>query len=253
MKVTFLGTGTSQGVPMIACDCPVCQSTDPRDKRLRSSVFIEVKDKQIVIDTGPDFRYQMLRENVKRLDAVLFTHMHKDHIAGLDDIRAFNYRQGKAVDIYADELVQEALKREFYYIFSAERYPGVPQVEMHLVEQLPFSIGDVCIQPIDVMHYKLPIKGYRIGDFTYLTDVKTVSEASRKLIKGSKILVVNALQREPHISHFTLSEAIAFAKEIGAEQTYLTHIGHRMGKYIDVSMELPSNIHLAYDRLELEL
>lgn len=238
---------------MIACDCAVCQSTDPRDKRLRSSVLIAAYGKQVVIDTGPDFRYQMLRAKVEHLDAVLFTHMHKDHIAGLDDIRAFNYRQGTAVDIYADESVQEALKRDFYYVFAGQKYPGVPQVEMHLVEQSALWIGDLCVRPIDIMHYKLPIKGYRTGDFTYLTDVKTVSETSKEQIRGSKVLVINALQKEPHISHFTLSEAIAFAQEMGAEKTYFTHIGHRMGKYADVSKELPANIFLAYDGLQLEI
>lgn len=253
MTIKFLGTGTSQGVPVIACNCSVCTSSDYRDKRLRSSILITHKGNNIVIDTGPDFRYQMLRAQVKHIEAVLYTHAHKDHIAGLDDIRAFNYFQGTAIDVFADNLVEEALKREFYYIFAEHKYPGIPQINLRNVDSQPFFIQGLGVQPIDIMHFKLPIKGYRFGDFTYLTDVKSVSESSINLIKGTKILVVNALQREPHISHFTLSEAIDFANQIGANHTYLTHISHRLGLHEEISNELPSGIHLAYDGLEISL
>lgn len=253
MTIKFLGTGTSQGVPVIACDCSVCTSTDMRDKRLRSSVMITTQGKNIVVDTGPDFRYQMLRENVKHLDAILYTHAHKDHIAGLDDVRAFNYFQGVAIDVYADHLVQEALKREFYYIFADHKYPGIPRINLHEVTDKPIYIGDIRAEPIDIMHYKLPIKGYRFGDFTYLTDVKTVSQASIEKIRGTKILVVNALQQESHISHFTLKEAISFAKEVGAEQTYFTHISHRLGLHREIANILPPGMFLAYDGLTFSL
>ncbi|MCO5936315.1 MBL fold metallo-hydrolase [Mucilaginibacter sp. RB4R14] len=253
MTITFLGTGTSQGVPVIACTCPVCLSTDKHDKRLRTSILIEAEAKVIAIDSGPDFRYQMLREKVMHLDAIVFTHEHKDHVAGMDDIRAFNYKQQMPVDIYADDRVQLALRREFPYIFDNKGYPGIPQVNLHTVTLKPFNVGDVHFTPIEVMHYKLPVKGYRIKDFTYITDAKTLSEVEKDKIRGSKILVINALQKEKHISHFTLDEAIAFARDIGAKQTYLTHISHRLGKHADVSIELPAGIYLAYDGLKLEI
>lgn len=253
MKVTFLGTGTSQGVPVIACDCEVCISVDPKDKRLRSSILIESDDKSVVIDTGPDFRYQMLRANVQKLDAVIFTHQHKDHIAGLDDIRAFNYKQKAVMDIYANLAVQESLKREFYYVFSDIKYPGIPQIDMHEIQSEIFSVGDIEFTPIEVMHYKMPVLGFRVNDFTYITDAKTISESEIEKIKGSKTLVINALQKEKHISHFTLEEAIAFAQMINAETTYFTHISHRLGKHEDVSAYLPKGIHLAYDGQEIHI
>ncbi|MVN22012.1 MBL fold metallo-hydrolase [Mucilaginibacter arboris] len=253
MRITFLGTGTSQGVPMIACNCAVCTSDDPRDNRLRSSILVEENGKNVVIDSGPDFRYQMLRAKVKHLEAVVFSHEHKDHIAGLDDIRAFNYFQNAAVDVYADFRVQAALKREFSYIFSDYQYPGIPQIRLKTINHQPFTAAGIPFIPIEVMHYKLPVLGFRIHDFTYITDAKTVSEAETEKIKGSKILVVNALQKEKHISHFTLAEAITFAEKIGAETTYFTHISHRLGRYQDVSGELPENIQLAYDGLQLEI
>lgn len=253
MKITFLGTGTSQGIPVIGCGCAVCQSTDSRDKRLRVSVLIETNDKTIVIDSGPDFRYQMLRAGVKDLDAILFTHEHKDHVAGLDDIRPFNYLLKKRIDIYATERVQQALKREFSYIFSEIQYHGIPQINVHTVTDQPFNIGESTITPIEVLHYKLPVIGYRIKDFTYITDAKTVSEQSFEKIKGSRYLVINALQREDHISHFTLNEAIAFADKVGAEFTYFTHMSHNLGLHAEIEKELPSHIKLAFDGLTFEV
>jgi phosphoribosyl 1,2-cyclic phosphate phosphodiesterase len=251
--ITFLGTGTSQGVPIIACGCEVCTSADHHDKRLRTSVLLEVDGKVISIDSGPDFRYQMLRAGVKHLDAVVFTHEHKDHIAGLDDIRAFNYFQQEAMDVYATPRVQDALKREFSYIFAEYKYPGIPQLNLHTIGDEPFFVGPVKFTPIQVLHYRLPVLGFRIKDFTYITDAKTISPAEIEKIKGSKVLVINALQKEPHISHFTLNEAITLAQQIGAEKTYLTHISHRLGKHADVSQELPEGIELAYDGLRVEL
>ena len=198
MKITFLGTGTSQGIPVIACDCAICTSNDTRDKRLRASILIEHKNKVIVIDSGPDFRYQMLRAKVKHLDAIVFTHEHKDHVAGMDDIRAFNHKQQSEIDIYAHERVQDALKREFSYIFSHIKYPGVPLVHLHEINNKPFKIGEVELLPIEVMHFKLPVFGFRINDFTYITDAKTVSEEEKSKIKGTKAMVINALQKEKH-------------------------------------------------------
>jgi phosphoribosyl 1,2-cyclic phosphate phosphodiesterase len=253
VTITFLGTGTSQGVPVIACNCEVCTSADLRDNRLRSSILVEAHGKVIVIDSGPDFRYQMLRANVQRLDAIVFTHEHKDHIAGLDDIRAFNYRQQSAIDVYAHPRVQEALKREFHYIFSEIKYPGVPELTIHTIGTEPFSVGKVGFIPIEVLHYKLPVLGFRIGGFTYITDAKTVSEKEKEKIKGTKILVINALQKQSHIAHFTLDEAIAFAKEIDAEETYFTHVSHRLGTHAAISSALPEGIELAHDGLKLDL
>jgi phosphoribosyl 1,2-cyclic phosphate phosphodiesterase len=249
LKITFLGTGTSQGIPVIGCGCAVCQSVDARDKRLRVSILIETGDKTLVIDSGPDFRYQMLRAGVKDLDAIVFTHEHKDHVAGLDDIRPFNYLLHKKIEIYASLRVQEALRREFSYIFEDTKYFGLPQINMHTVVDMPFTIGQSTLIPIEVMHHKLPVNGYRIGDFTYITDAKTISDTSLAKIKGCKYLVINALQRENHISHFTLAEAIAFAAKAGAEITYFTHMSHNLGLHADIERELPPNIRLAYDGL----
>lgn len=252
MTITFLGTGTSQGVPVIACGCEVCTSTDTRNKRLRSSILVE-GDKTVVIDSGPDFRYQMLRANVQHLDALIFTHEHKDHIAGMDDIRAFNYKQNSPIDVWAAERVQLAIKREFPYIFADIKYYGIPQVNLKTITNEPFLIGDIKFTPIEVMHYMLPVKGFRINDFTYITDAKTISEPEKQLIKGTSILVINALQKQTHISHFTLDEAIDFAQEIGAERTYFTHISHRLGRHEDISKDLPLGIELAYDGLKLKI
>ncbi|RZM24220.1 MAG: MBL fold metallo-hydrolase [Pedobacter sp.] len=251
MKITFLGTGTSQGIPVITCDCIVCQSADHKNKRLRVSVLLETDDKTIVIDSGPDFRCQMLRAGVKDLDAIVFTHEHKDHVAGLDDIRPFNYLLKKNIDIYATERVQDALRKEFSYIFSEVRYPGLPQISIHTISNEEFLIGNTAIVPLEIMHYKLPILGYRIGDFVYITDAKTVSEETIAKMKGVKVLVVNALQKEQHISHFNLTEAIDFARKIDAETTYFTHISHNLGLHEKVEEELPDNIKLAYDGLTI--
>jgi len=254
LKVTFLGTGTSQGVPVITCECEVCKSADKHDKRLRVSVLLEVDKQVILIDTGPDFRYQMLRADVKKLDAVLYTHEHKDHVAGLDDVRAFNYKQQAEVDIYAHQRVQNALKREFHYIFSGDNYPGIPRLRLNnIIEGESFQAAGIDIIPISVMHHQLPVFGFRIGDFTYITDAKIISPQEKEKIKGSKILVINALQKEKHISHFTLDEALEFAAEIGANKTYLTHISHKLGTHAEVSKQLPEGVFLAYDGLELEM
>lgn len=253
MKVTFLGTGTSQGVPVIGCGCEVCRSLDFRDKRLRSSIFVETEKVNLVVDTGPDFRQQMLRENVNRLDAVLFTHEHKDHTAGMDDIRSFNFRQRKDMPIFARAQVLNQLKQEFAYVFAQSKYPGVPQVAVHEIENRPFKVDGITVTPIEVMHYKLPVFGFRIYDFTYITDAKTVAPEEVDKIRGSKVLVVNALQKDPHISHMTLDEAIDFAGEVGAEQTYFTHISHKLGKHKEVQAQLPAGINLAYDGLKIVL
>lgn len=254
MKVTFLGTGTSQGVPVIACDCVVCTSEDTHDNRLRVSILIEHEGKVIVIDCGPDFRYQMLRARVKHLDAIIFTHEHKDHVAGLDDIRAFNYKQQSEINVYAHKRVQEALKREFSYIFSINKYPGLPRLDLYDIEDnKPFMVSDIEVIPVSVMHFQLPVFGYRIGNFTYITDAKTISEEEKQKIKGSEILVINALQKEKHISHLTYDEALDLAREIGAKKTYLTHVSHRLGTHKEISAELPDGIYLAYDGLELNL
>ena len=253
MQITFLGTGTSQGVPLIACPCKVCQSSDSKDKRLRTSILIEVNDKTFIIDTGPDFRQQMLRENIKTLDAVVFTHEHKDHTAGFDDIRAFNFIHKKKMDVYASSRVQEAIKREFAYIFSDFKYPGIPEINLHLLENKLTNVEGVNFLPIEVMHYKLPVFGFRINDFTYITDANYISDKEKEKIKGSKVLVLNALRRETHLSHFTFNEAIELVKELKPEKAYFTHISHQLGLYKNVQNELPYNIELAYDGLKIDV
>ena len=251
MQITFLGTGTSQGIPIIACPCNVCQSADSKDKRLRTSVLIEINGKTFVIDTGPDFRQQMLRANVTNMDAVVFTHEHKDHTAGFDDIRAFNFVNKKKMEVYASANVQDAIKKEFAYIFSDFKYPGIPEINLHLLENKPFSIEGIEIIPIEVMHYKLPVFGFRIGDFSYITDANYISDHEKEKIKNSKVLVLNALRREPHISHFTLDQAIELVNELKPEKAYFTHISHQLGLHGDVEKELPQNIEIAYDGLKI--
>ena len=253
MKVTFLGTGTSQGVPVIACSCAVCQSNDPRDKRLRTSIHIQHGNSSFVIDSGPDFRQQMLRAEIKNLTALIFTHEHKDHVAGMDDIRAFNYVLQKKIDIYATLRVQEALVRECPYVFHVFKYPGVPEVNMITIDEHPFIIEGLEFIPIEVLHYKLPVNAYRFGDFTYITDANFISEKEKEKIKGSRIVVINALRREKHVSHFNLQEALELIKELQPEKAYLTHISHQLGKHSDVEQELPPNVFLAYDGFEIEM
>lgn len=253
MEITFLGTGTSTGVPMIACPCAVCHSQDPRDKRLRSSILIRTEKTTIVIDTTPDFRYQMLRQNVTSLDAVVFTHPHKDHIAGLDDVRAYNFFMKEPMNVYANALTEETLKREFGYAFSDKKYPGVPEIQLHTIDDQPFQVGDLTFIPILVWHYKMPVYGYRIGDFTYITDANRIDDAEKEKIRGSKVLVLNALRRESHMSHFTLSEAIALSRELEVQQAYFTHISHQLGLHASVSEELPLGAALAYDGLTIRV
>ncbi len=254
MKITFLGTGTSQGVPVISCPCVVCTSTNKKDNRLRSSVMIECDGKVFVVDSGPDFRQQMLREKVQRLDALIFTHSHKDHTAGMDDIRAFNYFMKKPTEVFATEYTQEKLRQEFPYIFHKSDYPGIPELNFHTVTgDENFRVEGFEVVPIKVLHYKMPVLGFRFGDFTYITDANQIQEEEKKKIYGSKVLVLNALQNEKHISHFTLEEAIIVAKELKAEKTYFTHISHRLGLHDEVNANLPAGIELAYDGLVIEM
>ena len=253
MKFTFLGTGTSQGVPVITCNCEVCTSSDFRDNRTRTSLLIQSATTTVVIDTGPDFRAQLLREKVQDLDAVVFTHGHKDHVAGLDDIRPFNYMLHKTIKVYAELGVQEILKREFAYAFQPQEYPGVPQINLITIDEKPFMIGDIPFIPIRAMHKTLPVLGFRIHDFTYITDANFIADTELEKIKGSKVLVLNALRREEHYSHFSLSQAIEIAQKINPEITYLTHVSHHMGLHQEVNNELPPGIKLAYDGLRIEL
>ncbi len=253
MKVTFLGTGTSQGVPVILCTCHVCKSFDLRDKRLRASVMIEVDDQTLIIDTGPDFRQQMLQSKAKNVDAILFTHEHKDHIAGLDDIRAFNYVQKRPMDVYAEKRVQEALKREYAYVFAEFKYPGIPEMNMHLIENTSFKINSIEVIPIRVMHYMLPIFGFRIHDFTYITDANFISDVELEKVKGSKVVVINALHKKKHISHYNLESALQVLDKIKPERAYLTHISHTMGLHSEEEKQLPDFVKFAYDGLDIEL
>ena len=239
MKITFLGTGTSQGVPVIGCRCAVCISEDEHDKRLRSSVLVEHRNQVVLIDTGPDFRQQMLRAGVSKMNAILYTHEHRDHIAGLDDIRAFNFIQRSSMDIYAEERVARALKSGFSYVFAEKKYPGVPQVMLHAISTDPFQIGEMEIIPVRMMHYRLPVLGFRIENFAYLTDGNSIPAKEKDKLSGVKYLAVNALRREKHISHFNLSEAISLIEEVNPDMGYLTHISHQMGLAEELERELP--------------
>lgn len=238
---------------MIACDCYVCTSTDKKDKRLRSSILVESAKTTLVVDTTPDFRYQMLRENVKRLDAVLFTHPHKDHIAGLDDVRAFNYFQEQAMQIYANQMTMDGLMREFAYAFADKKYPGVPNLELNSIDLEPFNIGDIPILPFQVWHMKMPVFGFRFGDFSYITDANRIDESEKNKIRGSRIIVVNALRKEKHISHYTLEEAVELVHELQIPEAYFTHISHQLGRHEETEKKLSKGIHLAYDGLVLEI
>lgn len=254
MKVTFLGTGTSQGVPVIGCQCASCTSDDPKDDRLRCSIHIEVEDLHLVVDTGPDFRYQILRAGVAQLDAILITHEHNDHIIGLDDIRAFNYIHRKDIPLFAEARVIEELKSRFHYVFNENTYPGVPKVTAHeITASQSFSIKGVDILPIRVLHGRLPVLGFRIGKFTYITDAKYIDEEAKELIKGTEILVLNALRHKEHHSHFSVDQAIAMADSLGVAKTYLTHISHRMGVSKDWESALPAHVYGAYDGLTIDI
>lgn len=253
LKITFLGTGTSSGVPMIACDCEVCRSTDEKDKRLRSSILVQSPTTSIVVDAGPDFRQQMLMHGVKKLDAVLFTHSHKDHIAGLDDVRAFNYFQQSPMNIYGNSFTLNRIQIEFDYAFGSYKYPGVPSIALHTIEKESFTVGDIEVQPVPVWHLKMQVLGFRFGSFTYITDANKLDEESREMVKGSSALVLNALRHEKHISHFTLQEAVDLANELNVPSAYFTHISHQMGLYNLVEDQLPTGRNLAYDGLILNV
>lgn len=254
MKITVLGSGTSQGVPVITCDCHVCQSPSSFDKRLRCSILITDGDTNYVIDTGPDFRQQMLRENVTSLAGVIFTHEHKDHLAGLDDVRAFNHKQKKPMEIYCSLQVEKALKREFHYVFDNENYPGIPKLNLNIIGNKPFNLSpSVVLTPIEVQHYEMSVLAYRIKDFTYITDAKTITNVEKEKIRGTKILIVNCLHEMPHISHFNLKEVLEFIDEIKPEITYLTHISHYFGTHEDIKKKLPKNVFPAYDGLSFEI
>lgn len=238
---------------MIACSCEVCSSKDPRDNRLRPSIMVESPTTTLVVDTTPDFRYQMLRQKVTKLDALIYTHPHKDHIAGLDDVRAFNFFYKPVMQIYANSLTEEAIKREFSYAFADKKYPGVPELNLNTITNEPFIVGDIPVQPILVWHLKMPVLGFRFGKFTYITDANRIDNEEREKIKGSEVLVLNALRKQHHISHFTLAEAIDVVQELEIPKAYFTHISHQLGCHDEVESELPENMHLAYDGLQLSI
>lgn len=253
MVITLLGTGTSSGIPLIGCRCDVCRSLDYRDKRLRVSVYVETQGKCFVIDTGPDFRQQMLREDITQLDAVIFTHQHKDHTAGLDDVRAFNFLQNKDMPVYGRLQVLEQLKREFEYVFADYRYPGIPRLQLHEITNTPFDVLGVTFTPIDMLHHRLPVFGFRIGNFAYLTDVNHIPEAEVAKLQNLDVLVLGALQRETHISHFNLQQAIDTVTILKPKVTYFTHLSHKMGRHAEVEKELPAHIRLGFDGLKIRL
>ena len=238
---------------MIGCTCSVCTSTNVKDKRLRTSILVQSATTTIVVDTTPDFRYQMLRIHNTKLDAVLFTHPHKDHTAGLDDVRAYNFFQHKPMDVYANALTAEALKCEFAYVFADKKYPGIPQINLHTIDETAFIIGDIPVKPFTVWHHKMPVFGFKFGKFTYITDANRIDGQVKEIIKDSDIIVLNALRKEQHISHFTLNEAIALVEELKIPKAYFTHISHQLGKHDEVERNLPPGLHLAYDNLELRI
>ena len=253
IKITFLGTGTSMGVPVIGCNCDVCQSSDINDKRLRTSMLLEHGESKVVIDSGPDFRQQMLRHNVDRLDGLVFTHEHKDHTAGMDDVRAYNFIQRQSVNVYATERVEQALRNEFHYAFAEKKYPGVPEIKFSRIDTEAFSINGLEFIPLPVLHHKLPVLGFRINDLVFITDANKIPNDTWDKIQKPKILVLNALRQTEHISHFTLNEAVTIATDIGAEKTYLTHISHQMGCHKQINELLPEGIQLAYDGLQVSI
>ena len=251
IEATFLGTGTSQGVPVIACDCEVCRSTDGKDKRLRSSLLLRISEKNFVIDAGPDFRAQMLRERVNSLRAILLTHEHVDHVFGLDDIRSFNWVQKNPMDIFAEDRVQEALKKIFHYVFADFKYPGIPKMKLHTIKNIPFKIDGIKFIPIRCYHHKLPVYGFRVGDLTYITDTSFIPDEELEKVKGTKILIVNALRKEKHISHFNLEEALEVIRKINPEKAYLTHLSHDFGKHEHIQKELPESVFVGYDGMKI--
>ena len=253
MQVTFLGTGTSGGVPLIGCRCEVCRSTDPRDKRLRTSILLQTKTQTISVDCGPDFRQQMLREEVNHLDAILMTHMHKDHTGGLDDIRSFNFIHKKPVDIYCDYPTELGIKEQYSYAFTETDYPYLPKMNFHRISDFRFRISDLEITPIKVMHANMPVYGYRFDNFTYITDAKTIAKEERDKIRGTKILVLNALRETEHYSHLTVQQAIEIAEDINPEVTYFTHMSHQFGFHREMEKRLPANIRIAYDGLKISV
>lgn len=253
MKITFLGTGTSQGVPVIGCKCRTCQSSDPKDKRLRSSVLIEMDGLKFTIDAGPDFRQQMLIHKIQQLDAILVTHGHKDHVGGLDDVRAYNFLSKSPMEVYAAKFAEPDLKREFHYAFEKNKYPGAPSININIVNNTAFELGDIKVVPIKALHFRSPVFGYRIGNFSYLTDVKTIRDEEKEKMRGSEIITISGLRKKEHISHFNLADAIELLQELKPAKGFITHISHLMGNYKEVETELPKGIHLAYDGLTFEL
>ena len=253
LTITFLGTGTSTGVPMIGCACDVCTSPDQKDKRLRSSIMVQSSTTTFVVDTTPDFRQQMLRTKNNKLDAVLFTHSHKDHIAGMDDIRPFNYFQEKPIDVYANAYTAEALKREYMYVFADYKYPGIPEINLTEIDDKPFYIGDIPVQPVMVWHHKMPVHAFRFGGFTYITDANRIDENEKNKITGSEVIVLNALRKEPHISHFTLQQAVDLVEELKIPKAFFTHISHQLGKHEIINASLPPHIQLGYDGMVVKM
>lgn len=253
MQITFLGTGTSGGVPLIGCQCEVCKSIDPRDKRLRTSILIQTNDLTVAVDCGPDFRQQMLREDVRSLDAILMTHAHRDHTGGFDDIRAFNFINKKAIDVYCDLPTELGIKEQYSYAFTETDYPYLPKMNFHRISDSEFRISDLEIIPIQVMHATMPVLGYRFGDFTYITDAKTIAKAERDKIRGTKILVVNALRPENHYSHFTIDEALELVNDVKPELTYFIHMSHQFGLHAETQKKLPANVRVAYDGLKIKI
>ena len=253
MIVTILGSGTSQGVPVIGCQCPVCQSKDPRDKRLRTSILIETDVVTVAVDAGPDFRQQMLRENVTKLDAVLISHEHKDHIGGLDDLRPFIFRQERPMTLYVADTALPEIKREYAYAFDEHPYPGAPTYDIHRLDETPFDIGDLHIVPVKLKHYTLTCYAFRIGNFAYVTDLSEISEEAIEKLMGVKYLIIEALQKKKHYSHLTLDEAIAIARRVGAEKTWFTHCSHSMGLAADINRELPDGMMLAFDGMKIKI
>ncbi|MBP5210266.1 MAG: MBL fold metallo-hydrolase [Bacteroidales bacterium] len=252
-KITFMGTGTSQGVPIIGCDCEVCTSADPRDKRLRASVLFESEGYRILVDAGPDFRYQMLRASVRHLDAILLTHNHKDHTGGLDDVRAFNWIEKKAVPIYCEKYVQDSLRMEYSYVFSEDKYPGIPEFDLHTIDENVFYVGPVKIIPIRAYHYRLPVLGFRIGDISYVTDANYIPEEEFEKLKGSKVFIINTVRIGHHVSHFSLQEALDVIKRVGAPRSYLTHLSHQLPKHSKLLSLLPEGVFPAQDMLSIEV